>query len=98
MRLDTAAALAGLVLAAGAALAATAEQRDLNPTRDPDVQRGIDDTRRELLQKRQDENNRSTNTDAANKDRPETDAGHHETDHTQDVEIDQGTYKLRGQK
>ncbi|MHA6847930.1 hypothetical protein [Ralstonia syzygii] len=98
MRLETAAALTCLALAAGTGLAATAEQRDLNPTKDPDVQRGIDDTRREILQRRQDEKNRSSNTDAANKDRPETDAGHHETDHNREVEIDQSTFKSRGQQ
>ncbi len=98
MRLAMAAVLTCLALTAGTGLAAPAEQRDLNPTKDADVQRGIDDTRRDILQRRQDEKNRSPNTDAANKDRSETDAGHHETDHSRDVEIDQSTFKLRGQK
>ncbi|ALF88231.1 MULTISPECIES: hypothetical protein [Ralstonia solanacearum species complex] len=98
MRPEMAVVLACLVLTAGSGRAATAEQRDLNPTKDPDVQRGIDDTRRDILQRRQDEKNRSSNTDTANKDRSETDAGHRETDHNHDIEIDQSTFKLRGQR
>jgi len=89
-------AIVALIASVSIATATPQEKIDRNPTKDKDVQKGIDDTKKEIQDKRDKQN--SSNSDPEKKDRSETDAGHKETNPKQDVEIDQSTYKNRGTK
>jgi hypothetical protein len=70
---------------------ALGQQRDLNPTKDPDIQRGIEQNQ-ERYRQRQETQQRQETKSQSKSDRSETDRGRRPND-PNGVEIDQSTWK-----